>query len=66
MSGSMDEPRESSYDPELLATNVSSRLITLAAIRDAAGAVYDAAIRTPLIRIEPGNRFPLCRRRGPG
>ena len=48
----MDEPRESSYDPELLATNVSSRLITLAAIRDAAGAVYDAAIRTPLIRVE--------------
>ena len=48
----MDEARESSYDPELLATNVSSRLITLAAIRDAAGAVYGAAIRTPLIRVE--------------
>ena len=48
----MDEARESSYDPELLSTNVSSRLIPLAAIRDAAGAVYDAAIRTPLIRVE--------------
>jgi len=48
----MDEARESSYDPKLLATNVSSRFITLAAIRDAAGAVYDAAIRTPLIRVE--------------
>ena len=48
----MDEARESSYDPTLLTTNVSNRLITLSSIHDAAGAVYQAAIRTPLIRVE--------------
>ena len=48
----MDEARKSSYDPWLLTTNVSTRRITLPAIRDAAGAVYGAAIRTPLIRVE--------------
>jgi len=31
---------------------ISTRHISLASIRDAAGAVYDAAIRTPLIRVE--------------
>jgi len=31
---------------------VSSRVIALSAIRDAAGAVYNAAIRTPLIRVD--------------
>ncbi len=51
----MDEARESGYDPELLASNVSTRHIPLSAIRDAAGAVYAAAIRTPLVRLElPG------------
>jgi len=35
-----------------LATTVSDRRIPLSAIRDAAAAVYDAAIRTPLIRLE--------------
>jgi threonine dehydratase len=51
----MDEARESGYDPKLLASNVSNRHIPLSAIRDAAGAVYAAAIRTPLVRIElPG------------
>jgi threonine dehydratase len=55
----MDEARESSYDPTLLTTNVSNRLITLSSIRDAAGAVYQAAIRTPLIRVEA----PGCRNR---
>ena len=35
-----------------MATNLPTRRITLSAIRDAAGAVYDAAIRTPLIRVE--------------
>jgi threonine dehydratase len=35
-----------------LATNVPTRRISLSAIRDAASAVYDAAIRTPLIRVE--------------
>ena len=43
------------YDPGFLATNVSARHIPLSSIRDAAGAIYDAAIRTPLIRVElPG------------
>ena len=43
------------YDPGFLATHVSARRIPLASIRDAAGAIYDAAIRTPLIRVElPG------------
>jgi threonine dehydratase len=38
-----------------LPTNVSARHITLSDIRDAAGAVYNAAIRTPLVRLElPG------------
>ena len=40
------------YDPEFLATNLSARHIPLSAIRDAAGAVYQAAIRTPLVRLE--------------
>jgi len=35
-----------------LATNVPTRRITLSAIREAASRVYDAAIRTPLIRVE--------------
>jgi threonine dehydratase len=35
-----------------LATTVPSRTITLAALRDAATAVYDAAIRTPLLKID--------------
>jgi threonine dehydratase len=35
-----------------LTSNVSTRLIPLSAIQDAAGAVYNAAIRTPLIRVD--------------
>jgi len=35
-----------------LTTSVSARHISLSSIRDAAGSVYHAAIRTPLIRIE--------------
>ena len=54
----MDEPRESSYDPTLLAPNVSTRHIPLAAIRDAAGAIYGAAIRTPLIRLDLPDAAP--------
>jgi threonine dehydratase len=51
----MDEARKSGYDPELLASNVSTRHIPLSAIRDAAAAVYGAAIRTPLVRVDlPG------------
>src|SRR4051812_37995332 len=48
----MDEAAESGYDPGLVTAHVSSRHIPLSAIRDAAAAVYDAAIRTPLIRVE--------------
>ena len=58
----MDEAQESSYDPEFLTTNVSARHISLASIRDAAGAVYNAAIRTPLIRVE----LPNAGSTGPG
>src|SRR6185295_16817041 len=47
----MDEAGKSSYDPSLT-TDISTRLIPLSAIRDAAGAVYGAAIRTPLIRVD--------------
>ena len=35
-----------------MTSDTATRLITLSAIRDAAGAVYKAAIRTPLIRLE--------------
>jgi threonine dehydratase len=35
-----------------LSTTVSERRIPLSAMRDAAGAVYSAAVRTPLIRVE--------------
>jgi threonine dehydratase len=35
-----------------LTSDISSRLIGLPAIRDAAAAIYDAAVRTPLIRVE--------------
>jgi threonine dehydratase len=54
----MDEACESRYHPKLLTTNVSARHITLSAIRDAAGAIYQAAIRTPLVRIETGLASP--------
>ncbi len=36
----------------VLTTTVSGRQISLSAIRDAATAVYDAAIRTPLVRLQ--------------
>ena len=40
---------------------VPGRHIPLSAIRDAATAVYDAAIRTPLVRLDvPGPRRPSC------
>ena len=51
----MDEARKSRYHPKLLASHVPTRHIPLSAIRDAAAAVYGAAIRTPLIGVElPG------------
>jgi threonine dehydratase len=40
------------YDASVLATTVPGRIIPLSAIRDAATAIYAAAIRTPLIRVE--------------
>ena len=35
-----------------MTTDVSARRISLSSIRDASAAVYGAAIRTPLIRVE--------------
>jgi threonine dehydratase len=40
------------YHPNVLPTTVPDRKISLAAVRDAARAVYGAAVRTPLVRIE--------------
>jgi threonine dehydratase len=39
----------------MTATNAQARHIPLSAIRDAAGAIYGAAIRTPLIRVDGPN-----------
>jgi threonine dehydratase len=43
--------------PSVLATALRSRRIPLEAVRDAATAVYDAAVRTPLIRIDLDAEF---------
>src|SRR2546422_2503960 len=52
---SIDAPELSRFPSTVLPTTISGRHIPLAAIRDAATAVYGAAVRTPLIRIElPG------------
>src|SRR3989454_3079826 len=52
---SIDAPELSRLPSPVLPTTISGRHIPLAAIRDAATAVYGAAVRTPLIRIElPG------------
>jgi threonine dehydratase len=40
------------YDPQILAITVPGRHIPLSAVRDAASAVYGAAVRTPLIRVD--------------
>ncbi len=45
------------YDPYTLPTTVSGRQIPLSAVRDAARAVYDAAIRTPLVRLGDTNIY---------
>ena len=50
------------YDPSALAITVPSRHIPLSAVREAATAVYAAAIRTPLIRVE----LPPHAATGPG
>ena len=41
-----------------MTSDVSARHITLSAVRDAAAAIYDAAIRTPLIRLELPDNAP--------
>jgi threonine dehydratase len=41
-----------------LPTTAPSRIISLAAVREAAAAIYAAAIRTPLVRVEP--RGPMA------
>jgi len=51
--------RIGSYDSDLLPTTVPARHITLSDVRDAATRVYDAAIRTPLVRIELAGNGPL-------
>ena len=48
----MTASRRRDYDPFVLPITVPERHIPLTAIRDAATAVYDAAIRTPLVRLE--------------
>ena len=47
--------RPGNYDPSVLPQTTVGRRIPLSAIRDAATAVYDVAIRTPLVRIELPN-----------
>ncbi len=49
------------YDRTIV-TTTASRQIPLAAVRDAAAAVYSAAIRTPLVRLEvpPDSGFPIA------
>jgi len=45
------------YDSPALSTTVSGRHIPLSAVRDAAGAVYAAAVRTPLVRLGDTNVY---------
>ncbi len=45
------------YDSFTLPTTVSGRHIPLSAVRDAATAVYDAAVRTPLVRLGDTNIY---------
>ena len=48
----IDARERGRYDDPALSTTVGARHIPIDAIRDAAAAVYRAAIRTPLIRLE--------------
>ena len=41
----------------ILTTTISNRQIPLSAVRDAAGAVYAAAVRTPLVRLGDSNVY---------
>src|SRR5262249_4662895 len=49
----IDGRRLSRYDHTALTITASGRQISFAAIRDAATAVYEAAIRTPLVQVGP-------------
>ena len=51
--------RSGDYDASVLSMTIPDRQISIAAIRDAATAVYGAAIRTPLIRLELPDRPDL-------
>jgi threonine dehydratase len=44
--------RKPDYDPSVVSTALRSRKIPFAAIREAATAVYEAAVRTPLVRVD--------------
>ena len=58
MARRIDAVTAADYDPEFLTTNATARHISLSSIRDAAGAVYHAAIRTPLVRVELPDNGP--------
>jgi threonine dehydratase len=47
------------YDPRVLSIAASSRQIRLSDVRDAATAVYAAAVRTPLVRIQLPRHAPI-------
>jgi threonine dehydratase len=49
--------RGDGYDPFTLSTTVPGRHIPLSAVRDAATAVYAAAVRTPLVRLGDTNVY---------
>jgi len=48
----LTSPRAGEYDSAVLPITVPERHIPITAIRDAAAAIYDAAVRTPLVRVE--------------
>ena len=49
--------RRDGYDSPTLATTVSGRHIPISAVREAATAVYNAAVRTPLVRLGDTNVY---------
>src|SRR5213593_3920979 len=53
------------YDPVALSITVPGRHIPLTAIRDAATAIYAAAVRTPLVRLESGTGLGGARAEDP-
>jgi threonine dehydratase len=54
----IDAVSSADYDSDFLVTNATARHIPLSSIRDAAAAVYGAAIRTPLVRVELPDHGP--------